>query len=112
MNTQILTVGNTYKIKRQNYGGNTGSVGALIFKGDSISVNVFGSQVKPSYQDEMVNLKDLLYPTRGAIIAAAGIFSFLILPDYIRIAGTVESIELVNYVAETDLGLLPASDEA
>jgi hypothetical protein len=111
MNTHILTSGKTYKIERHNYGGNTGNYGALVVKGDTVSVAVIGSQSRPAFQSEMVDLipgSCLNYDT----IVLAGIYTFAILPEYIRVTGTADAIEMVGYKAIEDLGDLPATPES
>jgi hypothetical protein len=111
MNTQILTEGHTYKVERINYGGNTGNYGGLILKGDTVSIAVTGSQSKPSYLSDMVDLIDGLSWNAGNIVAA-GAYSFWMFPEYIHVSGTADAIEFLGYKAIEDLGLLPASPEA
>lgn len=108
MNTSILTVDKTYKIERTNYGGNTGNYGMIILKGASVSVTVTGSQSRPTYLTDLVDLIEGLSWNTGAI-SAAGAYAFWMLPEYIRVAGTVTAIEIVGYKAIEDLGELPAS---
>jgi len=111
MGAHNLTQGKVYRVERLNYGGNTGNYGALILKGDTVSVTVTGSQDRPSYQTNLVDIIPgacLNYDT----IVAAGIYSFVILPEYIRVTGTADAIELIGYKWIEDLGLLPASPEA
>ena len=97
MDVIVLEAGNLYRLKRQNYQGNTGNYGGLILKGDTVSVTILGSQTKPDFTEDMVDI------TEDGTIAAAGAYAFILFPEYITISGTVDSIELVNYVAE-DLG--------
>ena len=111
MKTYILEKGKAYKVERLNYAGNTGSPGALIFKGDTVSVTVIGSQTRPAYDSDMVDLVNGSSFADTPIVLA-GMYTFLTLPEFIQIDGTVDTIELVNYVAVEELGALTASPEA
>lgn len=88
-----------YRLKRKNYQGNTGPTAAIILKGETVDVQVLGSEEYPGGIDALVDL------TGQGSIAEAGAYSFWILPEYIYITGTVDAIEIVNYEAEP-LGVL------
>ena len=110
MNTQILTLGKTYKIERINYGGETGNWGGVLAKGASISsITVIGSQSRPSYLSDQVDL--IPGSCWGSdTITSSGIHLFIMLPEYITIDGDADSIELIGYKAIEDLGELAASE--
>lgn len=92
MNSVVIGKAKLYKIKRSDLGSNTNPTGAIILKGESVSATIGGSQTKPT---ALANIVDLGKGT----ITSAGISYFSIIPDYIYVAGTVTSIELVGYVA-------------
>jgi len=92
MNSVVIEKAKLYKIKRSDLGSNTNPTGAIILKGATVSVTIAGSQVKPTALADVVDLGK-------STISAAGVSYFSILPDFIYVAGTVTSIELVGYVA-------------
>ena len=92
MNSVVIEKAKLYKIKRSDLGSNTNPTGAIILKGTTVSVTITGSQVKPTALADVVDLGK-------STISAAGVSYFSILPDFIYVAGTVTSIELVGYVA-------------
>ena len=98
-----MTEGHLYKLSRQDYRNNGSLVGGFLLGGDTVSVQVLGSKTEPDYQSDMIDM------TNGTPLAVAGLHSFDILPEYICIAGTVTSIDILNYEAE-DLGALAASE--
>ncbi len=99
MNSVVIEKAKLYKIKRSDLGSNTNPTGAIILKGASVSATIGGSQTKPA---ALANIVDLGKGT----ITSAGISYFSILPDYIYVAGTVTSIELVGYVAVEEFNAL------
>ena len=85
-----------YKLKRENFQGNSGAVAGVIAKGAVVSLSVYGSMTRPSSLADMVNI------AAGATLDEAGSYTFEILPQYVYFNGTADSIELVNYgIAET-----------
>ena len=92
MNSVVIEKAKLYKIKRSDLGSNTNPTGAIILKGTTVSVTIAGSQVKPTALADVVDLGK-------STISVAGVSYFSILPDFIYVAGTVTSIELVGYVA-------------
>lgn len=103
----VLTAGHIHRIERLNYAGNTGAIGGLIFKGETVSVQVWGSQTRPvNGLTDMVLINELAI--EDATIAAAGAYPFLILPDFIAVVGTVTAVEIVGYGAAEDLGEIPS----
>ena len=96
-----------YKVERINYAGNTGSIGAILLYGDSVRVNILGSQVLPDSTDQMVNLKNLIVPAQDStLIDTLGAYGFIIIPNYIFIQGAFDSAEIVGYRA-TSQGTFP-----
>ena len=85
-----------YKIKRQNYQGNSGPEAGVIIKGDTVSITAYGSQTLPELLTDMVDIAN------GTLFESAGAQYFGILPKYVCFYGTADSIELINYeVIET-----------
>jgi hypothetical protein len=105
MKKSKIEIGSAYRIERENYGGNTGGAGALIVSGDTVNITVIGSKKRPSYDIDMVDLIEGSSFTNSPIVLA-GMYSFLMLPEYIQVDGTADSVELINYVAVEDLGKL------
>lgn len=91
---KAMEVDKLYKVKPQNYRGNTDPTAIIILKGAVVSVGVLGRQALPAAQSDMVNLLD------AATIDAEGAYYFELLPRYICFTGTVDDIELVNYDVE------------
>ena len=94
----IMKADTLYKVERLNYAGNTGSTGALLLYGDSIRVNILGSQILPDSSNAMVNIYRLILPAQDtSMIDTCGAYSFQILPNFIYFNGAVDSVEIVGY---------------
>ena len=80
-----MEVGKLYIVNRGNQNQSVG----LIIKGGTSSVQVFGSQAKPSSLSDMVDLTDS--ETLGE-----GSHSFTMLPKFVYFTGTTDSIEPIT----------------
>jgi hypothetical protein len=87
-----------YKVKRQNYQGNSGAIAGIIIKGAGISIDVLGSETRPALITDMVDIAG------GTTLTDTGAHTFEILPQYIYFDGTADSIELINYEVVETLG--------
>lgn len=87
-----------YKIKRQNYQGNSGPEAGVILKGETVSLTAYGSQSRPTAIADMVDIAN------STTFDAEGAYTFSILPQYVCFYGTATSIELVNYEVVESLG--------
>lgn len=96
---KAMEVDKLYRIKPQDYRGNTDPSAILLLKGNTVSIGFLGRQALPTEQADMVNLLN------GDAIEAEGAYSFELLPRYICFTGTADSIELINYDIE-DLGAI------
>lgn len=81
----------------QVFNAGYGTQGGLIIKGSSVSINVLGSNTKPISTSDMVDIA-------GEQIEAAGAYPFSMLPRFIYINGTADSVELMLYNIEETLG--------
>lgn len=86
-----------YRIVRHNFRGNTGPEAGVIIKGDTVSINVYGSHTLPETIDDMVDIAN------NTLFEAAGAYNFSILPNYVCFYGTADSIEVVNYDESEEL---------
>ena len=75
------------KLYRLGRGNQTQKVG-LIVKGAAASVQVLGSQAKPSVITDMEDCTDSILLTNGT-------WAFEMLPEYVYFEGTADSIEIV-----------------
>ena len=82
-----------YRTKR----GNQDHSAAVLVKGATASIQVYGSQSIPTSLADMVDLSD------GATTINEGAWPFIILPEYVYFTGTADSIEQVGFNVE-DLG--------
>ena len=80
-----MEVGVLYRLTRGNQNQSVG----LIIKGATASVQVFGSQSKPTSLSDMEDCTD-------SIILDSGTWTFYMLPEYIYFDGTADSIELLG----------------
>jgi hypothetical protein len=89
-----MEVDKLYRIKTQDYRGNTDPSAILLLKGNTVSIGFLGRQALPATKADMINLLN------ADTIKAEGAYSFELLPRYICFTGTADSIELVNYEIE------------
>nr|WP_319265337.1 hypothetical protein [uncultured Draconibacterium sp.] len=80
--------GKLYQVSR----GNTGPSAGVILKGDSVNIDIYGSQSKPAALANMVDI------TGEGTITAAGAVAFALLPEYIAFDGNADAIEVVGVV--------------
>jgi len=93
-----MEVNKLYKVKPQNYRGNTDPSAVILLKG-TVSIGLIGRQALPAAQADMINLLN------GDAIEVAGAYSFELLTRYICFTGSADGIELINYDIE-DLGAI------
>lgn len=79
-----------YKVKR----GNQGQSAGVIIKGDTVSINIYGSQSKPGALTDMVDI------TGEGTIEQKGAVAFALLPEYIAFSGTCDAFEIVGVSIE------------
>jgi len=84
-----MEVDKVYRLKR----GNQAQTVGLIIKGETASVQVLGSQAKPSQLTDMEDCTD------GAVLDN-GSWSFSMLPEYVYFSGTADSIEIIGMSVE------------
>lgn len=85
----MLEANKLYRVKR---GQEEKEVG-FILKG-VVSVDVLGSGSRPTALADLVNLTD------GTLLTAPGAYAFLMLPEYIYLNGSADSIDPVNFSYE------------
>lgn len=85
-----MDTGTLYKLNR----GNQNQTIGLIIKGATASVQVFGSQSKPTSLSDMEDM--------AGRVLESGAWTFRMLPEHIYLEGTADSIDIVNMSA-TDL---------
>jgi len=80
-----METGKLYRLKR----GNLTNVVAFILKGVSAAVTIYGSASLPAALANMVDIN-------GGTVAASGMVTFQIAPEYVSFTGTVTGIEIVG----------------
>lgn len=80
-----MEVAKLYRLNRGNQNQNV----ALVVKGEDASVQVYGSQSRPTQLSDMEDCTD-------SVILDNGFWPFSMLPEYVYFTGAADSIEILG----------------